>query len=307
MQKKLIILALARSIGFGLWINSDEGGEKAASIAFKAAYVSFQYTKVAALFDADAQYKLGEMYENADGVFVEANEANRAEAILLYTKAAEQGHSKSLIKLYELGNKIYELGKHYVNRDGVQINEAEVVKRLTQSAEQGHSESQFRLGNIYQNEVEAVRLWIKAAEQGHAESQFELGEIHGFPHSAAYNDAEALKWYTKAAEQGHAEALKWYTRAAEQSYLKAQVHLASMYSMGLGGLEKNDAEALKWYTKAAEQGHSESQYELGKKYEEGLGGLEKNDAEALKWYTKAAEQGHFLAKRRLKTALSEFP
>jgi TPR repeat protein len=39
----------------------------------------------------------------------------------------------------------------------------------------------------------------------------------------------------------------------------------------------------------------------------GLGGLEKNDAEALKWYTKAAEQGHFLAKRRLKTALSEFP
>jgi TPR repeat protein len=56
-----MIFALASSIGLGLWINSDEGGDK-------TAYASLQYTKVAALFDAEAQYKLGKMYENGDGV-----------------------------------------------------------------------------------------------------------------------------------------------------------------------------------------------------------------------------------------------
>ena len=256
--------------------------------------------------DIIAQYVLGLMYFNGDGVT-----QDHTEAVKWYTKAAEQGHAKAQ----------YNLGVMYEKGEGVTRSFKEAVKWYTKAAEQGLDSAQYNLGNMYKkgygvsyNYTEALKWYTKAAEQGYAIAQYKLGDIY----SISYNYTEALKWYTKAAEQGntmaqynlgliyengefvsqdYAEALKWYTKAAEQGYANAQYNLGNMYKNGCG-VSHNYTEALKWYAKAAEQGYADAQYILAENYYYG-DHVERNRDEAAKWYKKAAENGNEDAKKRI--------
>jgi len=120
--------------------------------------------------DSDAQYNLGYMYYNGEGVVQDYKEA-----VKWYRKAAEQGDSDA-----QLG-----LGNKYYNGQGVRKDYKEAVKWYRKAAEQGDSSAQYNLGVMYDNGEgvskdykEAVKWYTKAAEQGHSDAQYNLDAMH---------------------------------------------------------------------------------------------------------------------------------
>jgi hypothetical protein len=212
----------------------------------------------------------------------------------------------------------YQLGKAYINGDGVAKDPKEAVKWLQHAADQGHAEAQFNLGVSYANgegvnedAEEAVKWFRKAAEQGESKAQCALGASYQTGTGILKNPEQAASWYRKAADQGHpnaqfelalfyalgegvpenaAEAMKWFHTAAVQGHARAQYILGDSYANG-DGLPKDEAAAVSWYRKAAEQGEADGQQKLGACYEKGIG-VAKDAVEAAKWYHMAASQGH---------------
>ena len=223
---------------------------------------------------AGAQFRLGRMYSNGEGVV-----QDNIEAVKWYRKAAEQNYASAQ----------YKLGWMYENGKGVVQDDNEAVKWYRKSAEQNYALSQNDLGRMYRNskgvvqdDVEAVKWYRKAAEQGERYAQSNLGWMYENGKGVVQDDNEAVKWYRKSAEQNHA---------------LSQNDLGWMYENGRGVIQ-DDVKAVKWYRKAAEQGEKYAQYNLGWMYENGRG-IAQDNVEAMKWYRKAAEQGHASAQSKL--------
>ena len=247
--------------------------------------------------DSDAQYFLGQMYEQGEAVLKNLVEAER-----WYRLAAEEGH---VLAQFSLGS-IYELGRP---REGIRENEPEAARWYRMAADNGHAYSQELLGRMYEtekDEIEVARLW-RAATRGDVRAQYELGQRYDTADGVWYSGSKAAKWYRRAAHQGHAsaqyelgmmyryehghfgqdlgEAARWFRLAAEQGHPDAQYSLGIMYGVGEGFVE-DDVEAARWYRLAADQGHARAQTSLG--FFILLNGT---DSEAARWFRLAAEQG----------------
>jgi TPR repeat protein len=116
--------------------------------------------------EAHAQYNLGIMYANGDGV-----PENDSEAVKWYRKAAGQGYA----------NAQSNLGLMYALGDGVPENDAEAVKWYRKAADQGLAESQTSLGFMYaegegvpENNIRAYVWWSMAKTQGNADASTNL-------------------------------------------------------------------------------------------------------------------------------------
>jgi len=94
------------------------------------------YRKAAEQGHANAQFKLGYMYEDGCGV-----DRNNSTAVEWYRKAAEQGHADAQ---YNAG-KMYEYGK------GVDKNYSTAVEWFRKAAEQGYANANSKLGWMYEN------------------------------------------------------------------------------------------------------------------------------------------------------------
>ena len=108
--------------------------------------------------DAKAQFNLGVMYDNGQGVTQDDKEA-----VKWYRKSAEQGDAKAQ----------YNLGVMYGNGAGVTQYYKEAVKWYRKAAEQGHAKAQNNLGLMYYNgdgvledDVYAHMWWSIAASNG---------------------------------------------------------------------------------------------------------------------------------------------
>ena len=119
--------------------------------------------KAAESGDADAQFDLGLMYNNGQGV-----PKDYAEAVKWFRLAADQGFAKGQNGL----GLMYNIGQ------GVPKDYAEAVKWYRLAAEQGNDFAQYALGNAYrygdgveQDFAEAVKWWQLAAEQGHEDAK----------------------------------------------------------------------------------------------------------------------------------------
>ena len=119
--------------------------------------------------DADAQYNLGLMYYNGDGVT-----QDDAEALKWYRLAADQGDATAQSNL----------GSMYANGDGVTQDDAEALKWYRKAADQGNAWAQYSLGSMYQNGLgvtqdyaEALKWYRLAADQGDAVAQGWIGAI----------------------------------------------------------------------------------------------------------------------------------
>jgi TPR repeat protein len=203
---------------------------------FSAALV--QYQKAADQGNANAQYNLGVMYANGQGVA-----KDDAQAASWYRKAAEQG---SALAQNNLGS-MYRYGL------GVTQNNAEAVKWYRKPADQGNAGAQFNLGVMYekgqgvqQNYAEAVKWYRMAGDQGNANAQNNLGAMYASGQGVAKDYALAIAWFREAAEQGFASA---------------QFILGIMYEDGVG-ITKDEAQAAAWYRKAAEQGDDDAKKKL---------------------------------------------
>lgn len=101
--------------------------------------------------DAEAQYNLGVMYANGDGV-----PKKPAKALKWFQVAATAGNAKAQ----------YNLGVMYANGEGVTANTREAVKWLQMSASQGLSKAQESLALIHEESV--ADLGNVTAKQQHA-------------------------------------------------------------------------------------------------------------------------------------------
>jgi TPR repeat protein len=195
--------------------------------------------------DALAQYNLGLMYGNGEGVL-----QNQNEAINWYRKAAAQGQKDARQYLDGLN----------IAQPAIQTGVAPTAQKAEQSlpeirkaAEQGNAADQFKRGLAYergegvpQDKKEAARLYRLAAEQGYALAQLYLGWAYEYRDGVPRDMKEAARLYRLAADQGNADA---------------QNALGRAYSNG-EGVPQDKKEAERWYAKAAKQGNALAQSNL---------------------------------------------
>lgn len=225
--------------------------------------------------DANAQYRLGWMYERGHGFLAQ----NSEDAAVWYRKAAEQGVAKAQSRL----------GWMYANGEGVVQDHKQAVvwyhkaadqgdadakfAMLREAAEQGDADAQYNLGLTYDGDgngngdTTTAAIWFrKAAEQGVANAQFRLARLYYNGFGVEQDDKQACEWYRKAGEQGHS---------------KAQFHLG-MFFRFQGDVEQ----AAFWLRKAVEQGDILAPYYLGTVYDT-IGNQEVNTQAKIQAYKQA--------------------
>lgn len=204
------------------------------------AYTAYDRKDVAALTrmaeagDPVAQYNLGVMYGEGDGV-----RQDHKEAVRLYRLSAAQGDADAQ----------YNLGVSYDKGLGITQDYKEAVRLYRLSAAQGKAMAQYNLGVKYnkgagvrQDYTEAVNWFRKAADQGLAEAQYNLGFMYFNGEGVRQNDAIAVSWYRKASDQGLADA---------------QFALGYIYHKGKG-VDQDYVQALKWYNLSVVSGSKEA-------------------------------------------------
>ena len=97
--------------------------------------------------DAAAQYNLGLMYDNGQGVAQDYKAA-----VKWYTAAAEQGLAKAQSNL----------GVMYDNGQGVAQDYKAAMKWYTAAAEQGNANAQSNLGVMYEYGIGVIQSFVKA-------------------------------------------------------------------------------------------------------------------------------------------------
>ncbi len=136
--------------------------------------------------NAMAQFTLGLMYENGQGVPKDYAEANK-----WYRLSAAQAEARLPIRI----------GNIYTNGQGVPQDYAEAVKWYILAGDRSLSEEQHPLGSsaleahgVRQDYHEAVKWYRRAAEQGNASAQLRLGFSYAEGKGVPEDYVQAHKW-----------------------------------------------------------------------------------------------------------------
>ena len=190
-----------------------------------------------------AQFTLGDMYLQGQGVYKDAKEA--AWWFLLAAKLDYPSAQRRLGSLYAEGT-------------GVPQDLREAVAWYLKAANQGDLESKYALATMYklgqgvpQNDSEGE--WWQANAEQQVQMEARLKESQERPPLPESHAAEELAWFQKEAQMG---------------YPLAQYNLGLMYELGRN-VPQNDREALRWYRQAAEKRFALAQYRLGMMYAQG--------------------------------------
>lgn len=171
-----------------------------------AAYENGEYAQAFGFFeaqagtgDAAAQYMLGLMYANGQGV-----EQSFYEAAKMYRRAGEQGHTGAQVNLGSLYDECLGNGP---------CNSEQAANWYRRAADQGDAVAQYNLGVLYgigrgvaENEWSARVLFRKSAEQGYAPAQYNLAVTYERGLGGPAEHVTAWAWYDVAAKLGYAEA-----------------------------------------------------------------------------------------------------
>jgi len=143
--------------------------------------------------DANAAYRLGELYRLCDGV-----EKNDVQAAAWYRKAAEQGHPEAQ----------YCLGNMCADGVGVTKDEAVAVELYRKAAEQGHDSAQCRLGFMYEagrgvpkDHTLAAEWFQKASANGNSVAQDFYDTVYANGSGVKKDDSRSVKEVTEADRQ----------------------------------------------------------------------------------------------------------
>jgi hypothetical protein len=147
----------------------------------------------------EAQFRLGVMFGNGDGVALDYEQARE-----WFEKAAAQGHENALITLAWM----------YANGAGVETDETRARELYLKAAECGSAKAQYVVATMYrfaQYGVEkdmrrAVEWYLKAADQGMPTAQFALGKMLMEGKGVMQDDAAALQWLSLAHANGSKRA-----------------------------------------------------------------------------------------------------
>ena len=289
---------------------------------YKKAFYWFK--KSAEQGNASAQVRLGDMYQQGQGVPQKRrwDPKNYKKAFYWFKKAAEQGDPTAQFRIGEM----YKYGR------GVSQNNKHALYWFKKLAEQGYYKAQYEVGwmmylgseGVPQNYKKAFYWFKKLADKGNHFYQNIIGKMYYNGQGVPKNYKKAFYWYKKSAEQGLAgsqryigfmyiqgqgipqnykQALYWSKKAAEQRDAEAQHNIGTIYAQGLG-VPKNYKKAFYWYKRSAEQGVVEAQYNIGVMYAQRLG-VPKNYKKAFYWFKKLAEQGHAKAQYNIGTMYAQ--
>lgn len=149
--------------------------------------------------DRDAQFQLGELYE--DGEIVDRN---IEKAVEFYGEAAAQEHQGAQ---YALG-LVLQLGS------GVEQDIASAMAWYRKAARQGHELSQLALGDQYRlglavpRDLAQAAMWYRAAaEHGNHFAQYELGNAYRYGNGVDRDIARGIKWFRLSANAGNPSAV----------------------------------------------------------------------------------------------------
>jgi hypothetical protein len=157
-------------------------------------------------------YILATKYQTGKGKTQDLNKA-----LILYHKAAKQGHIEAQYKLGNMYYEIKEIDKHY----------KKAFEWYSNAAEQGHSDAKYKLGCMYHNGLgvkksyqKTVDWYNKAMEQGNFDAMYRIGSmrVHG-------------EWFTKDIKKACEE---YFMKAAEGGHPDAQLLVAYYYFTGIG-------------------------------------------------------------------------
>jgi len=182
-----------------------------------------------------SQYELGEWFR------YRSKTQYKKEALVWYTKAANNGHSKSMFALAEC----LEYG--YFSP----VNKTAALHWYIKAANSGHKGARLRLiqaylngGAIVNKNIEEALSWYRVAGEGIDASDFcNIGYAYDTGDGVIMNKNEALKYYRIAADMGDATA---------------QYNMGVCYENGIGVTQDINI-AKHWYEKAASQGYKQAQ------------------------------------------------
>ena len=158
MQLKTLLLTLSLSlygINIPAFADFNDGYDAYQKGDYKTA-VS-EWKSLADQGNAQAQFNLGVMYDNGDGVLKDDKQA-----VEFFRKAAEQGDAKAQLKL----------GFRYADGRGVLKDPKQAVKWYQKAADQDHSLAQNYLGWVYATgkgvlkDMTKAKFWIKKSYEG---------------------------------------------------------------------------------------------------------------------------------------------
>ena len=150
-----------------------------------------KFRQAAEAAHTEAQFSLGAMYFNGEGVLQDDKEAAR-----WYAKSAEAGFAFAQVQLAWM----------YANGLGVPKDDHEAVRWYRQAAEAGHAKAQNQLGWMYekgrgvpQDDHEAARWYRQAAEAGFAFAKVNLSLMYTSGRGVPEDYVQALRWADLAA------------------------------------------------------------------------------------------------------------
>ncbi|MEO8346980.1 MAG: tetratricopeptide repeat protein [Betaproteobacteria bacterium] len=168
-----------------------------------------EFRPLAARGDAEAQYRLGRMYEYGRGVAPDMPQA----MIWLRKSAAQENASAQ-----------GELGAIYASGfGGVPQDDAQAVAWFQKAANQGNPTAQYNLGLMYakgagvkQDFAQAVAWYRKAADQGQVDAQFKVGLHYEKGIGIAKDDVLAYANYAIAARSADADSVAFRDAMAKK-------------------------------------------------------------------------------------------
>lgn len=142
----------------------------------------------------EAQYRLGVLYENGQGVAKSLEEAKR-----WYRKAAEQNYARARRRLESLGDK-----------SAGPVSESVALKWYQDLADQGEPDAQYNLGFIYEtgfsvpkDDGKAAHWYEEAGEKKNIPAQLRLGLLYLAGAGVKQSEIQAAKWLQAAGKQGN--------------------------------------------------------------------------------------------------------
>jgi TPR repeat protein len=219
----------------GCWYNSGHNADLAFPVELPRDFVKAAkwYTLAADRGDADAQFKLGVLHANGDGVAQDWTEAARWQKL-----AAKQGRVEAQ----------FNLALMYDNGNGVKRNFAQAARYYKLAAKQGFAHAQSNLALMYctgqgvpEDHIEGARWYTLAAAQGYGNAQCNLGVMYECGDGVPQDVTKAAKWYKLA--------------AAQKGRPDAQCNLGMLYAAGKG-VPLDLTEAARLLKLAADQGQA---------------------------------------------------
>jgi len=220
-----------------------------------------QYRPAAEQGDAEAQFRLGEMYFHKSGFTKEERVVKWTEAAKWFRKAADQGHAEAQ----------FNMGRICWFGIGLPAKDQDAAKAwYLRAAKQGDVRSMM-----------ALHWYHEVAELGYAEAQYKLGEQYAEGTGVPQDETEAMAWYLKAANNTNTYSVHLIDHPSG----KAAYAIAMMYAEGRG-VPKDEKTALAWLFRAAEKGNPEAPWDIANRYARGMS-VPQDTAVAAEWYVEA--------------------